>query len=44
MISIAVRKPYQNALSIVGEGLRAIGLTSQVNLQLVRSLQIFDCW
>lgn len=42
MIRFAVRKPFENAASIVNEGLETVGLSSQTNVLLVRG-QLSSC-
>ena len=39
MINFAVRKPYENANSIVQQGLSTVGLLPQANVNLVRILR-----
>ena len=43
MIKVAVRKPWENAFSIVKDGKTAVGLSRQVNTKLVRCTLIVDC-
>ena len=38
MIKFAVRRPWENANSIIQEGVRTVGLLPQENVYMVRSL------
>jgi eukaryotic translation initiation factor 2C len=42
MIRHAVRKPWENAASIVGEGVQTVGLDDNTNVLLVRLRSIFQ--
>ena len=44
MIRHAVRKPWENAASIVGEGIQTVGLDENSNVLLVRLRSSFQTW